>query len=129
MELDVSFPGGLAVHASIGEFTIKTDQPKMSGGDASAPSPFVLFISSIATCAGFFALRFCQERQLDTTGMKLSCKVARNPKDHKLETVSIDLKLPEGFPAKYAKPIVRAMDQCSVKRTILEPPEFEVTTS
>jgi ribosomal protein S12 methylthiotransferase accessory factor len=129
MEMEVNFPGGLAVDATFGNFTISTDQPRMAGGDGSAPSPFALFIGSIATCAGFFALRFCQERALDTEGMKLSCKVNRNPETRRLEDVAIDLKLPEGFPDKYTKPIIRAIDQCAVKRTIQDPPEFSVTTS
>ena len=34
----------------------------------------------------------------------------------------IDSTLPEGFPEKYRG----AMDQCVVKKHILEPPEFEI---
>ena len=41
--------------------------------------------------------------------------------------MSIDLKVPEGFPPKYRKAIIKAMDQCVVKKHILEPPEFEMS--
>lgn len=129
MQMEVSFPGGMAVNANFGDHIIPTDQPTIAGGDGEAPSPFALFVGSIATCAGFFALRFCQERKIDTEGMQLTCKVVRDPGTKKLETVKIDLKLPEGFPEKYSKAIIRTMDQCAVKRAILDPPEFEVVTS
>jgi ribosomal protein S12 methylthiotransferase accessory factor len=42
--------------------------------------------------------------------------------------VSIDIKVPEGFPEKYHKALERAAHQCSVKKTILDPPEFVVQT-
>ena len=58
IEIEVKFPGNLAVEAKIGNHTLLTDQPEKSGGDNTGPSPFELFTSSIATCAGYFALKF-----------------------------------------------------------------------
>ena len=56
MEMKVYFPGGKRVYADYGGFTIETDQPARGGGDDSAPAPFDLFLASIGTCAGIFAL-------------------------------------------------------------------------
>lgn len=126
-KINVSFPGNLVVESKIGDFTIRTDQPAESGGDNSAPSPSELFTASIATCAGFFALRFCRERNIDTSDMSLRMGYDWNAETKRYGTFSIELKLPEGFPDKYRKAIVRAMDQCVVKQHILEAPAFEVT--
>lgn len=125
-EINVTFPGNLRVEANIGDFVIPTDQPVRSGGDNSAPSPFVLFASSIATCAGYFAVKFCRTRDLDTTGMKLSMKYDWDAEQKRYPKMSIELTLPEGFPEKYHSAILRAMDQCVVKQHILQPPEFEI---
>ena len=65
--MEITFPGGLAVEARSDSFVIRSDQPQSNGGDNSAPSPFDLFLASLGNCAGFFALRFCQQRQIDTT--------------------------------------------------------------
>jgi ribosomal protein S12 methylthiotransferase accessory factor len=70
-EKEVSFPGMSRVEPKVGEFIIATDQPEKSGGEGSAPTPFALFASSIATCAGFFAVKFCRTRNIDTGRMKL----------------------------------------------------------
>lgn len=126
MSLEITFPGGLAVEAVCDEFTIRTDQPEPAG-DGSAPSPFDTFLASLGTCAGFFALKFCLEREIDPEGLSLSLHTDKGTGSKKLDTVRIELRLPENFPEKYRKAIVRATDQCSVKRVILDPPEFETT--
>jgi len=124
----VSFPAGVRVDAVCSGRTISTDQPAPLG-TASAPSPFDLFLASIATCAGFYALRFCQERGLSTEGLALSLEPVREPSGKRVATVRIELTLPENFPAKYREAILRAVDQCSVKRHLANPPEFDVRVS
>ncbi len=37
-----------------------TDQGVEHGGGGAAPEPFDLFLASLGTCAGLYALRFCQ---------------------------------------------------------------------
>ncbi len=125
-EIEVSFPGNLKVEAKFGEFVIPTDQPEKSGGDGSAPSPFVLFASSIATCAGYFALKFCRTRKLSTEGMRLSLKYEWDNDMKRYPKMLIQLILPPDFPEKYRSAILRAMDQCVVKQHILRPPAFEM---
>jgi len=124
--MEITFPGGVAVAARHNNFTILTDQPEGSGGRNGAPSPFDLFLASLGTCAGFFALRFCQQRELDTTGLRLTLTTERDEAAHRLTLVRIILDLPPGFPEKYHAAILKATDQCAVKRAIDDPPRFEV---
>lgn len=128
-ELVVTFPGNLRVSAQINDMTIATDQPEKSGGDNSAPSPFTLFTASLATCAGYFALKFCKSRNLDTQGMVLTMKYDWDKEQKKYPHMDLELKLPKGFPDKYRDAIVRAMDQCVVKKHILDPPQIQVKVS
>ena len=122
----VTFPGGVRVDASCGRHVIHTDQPAPLGED-SAVSPFDLMLGSIATCMGFYALRFCQERQLPTGGMGLTLSIERDPEKKRVRTVRVELTAPDGFPEKYESAIIRAMDFCAVKKLIHDPPEFETT--
>jgi ribosomal protein S12 methylthiotransferase accessory factor len=93
-------------------------------GQGSAPTPFQLFLASIASCAGFYALRFCQERQIATAGLAVTMDVARDPL-----VLRLAITTPPEFPGKYREAIVRAVDHCAVKRAIAEGPKFEVTVS
>lgn len=124
--LQVSFPGGQKVDARIGEFTVKTDQPLASGGDNSAPSPFALFLASLANCAGIYALRFCQSKDISTEGLRLEMDGERDSETGLYSKITFQLTLPEGFPSKYEKPIVRAMSQCTVKKHLANPPEIDI---
>lgn len=126
--MEITFPGGVRVNAHYGSFDITTDQPEKNGGENSAPSPFDLFLVSLGTCAGFFALRFCQQRQLSTEGMRLSMSSEFNAETKRLDRVEITLTLPDGFPDKYRSAILRATDQCAVKRALVDPPEIDLVT-
>ncbi|HYV68172.1 MAG TPA: OsmC family protein [Myxococcales bacterium] len=126
--MEIRFPGGLEVEAVHEGFTILTDQPVSQGGSGAAPTPFDLFLASIATCAGLYALKFCQQRNLDTEGLALSLRQVKDADNKRVAVIRIEITLPPGFPEKYREAILRAVDQCKVKRHILEAPVFEVTT-
>jgi len=125
--ITATFPGGAMVTANFGDFEVPTDQGVENGGTGSAPEPYMLFLSSILTCAGFYVQRFCQERKLSTEGMAMTLDIDRGP-ERRLEKIKLAIQLPQGFPEKYQKAVVRAADQCSVKKAITDPPEFEVIT-
>ena len=126
--MEITFPGGVAVNADFDGFTVSTDQPADNGGKNTAPNPFKLFLASIGTCAGFYAVSFCQQREIDTTGMRLTLEVERNSETKRLDQVKILIHLPDGFPDKYTKTLFRVIDQCTVKKAIFDPPELIVET-
>ncbi|HIP53242.1 MAG TPA: osmotically inducible protein OsmC [Chromatiales bacterium] len=124
--VEVMFSGGKRIDAKVGDFTICTDQSPKYGGEGSAPEPFDLFLASIATCAGVFALNFCQSRDLPTEGMRLEMNCERDEKKKLFTRMTLQLTLPEGFPEKYRAGVVRAMELCTVKRHMLDAPEFVI---
>ena len=128
MDMEVYFPGGKRVYADYGGFTIETDQPARGGGDGSAPAPFDLFLASIGTCAGIFALGFMQQRGIDPAGAKLAMSMQRDHQAGLISGISLELTLPPGFPDKYRDAIVNAMNLCSVKKHLHQPPAFAITT-
>jgi putative redox protein len=124
--VEIRFPGGVLVEARHEGFTIPTDQPAKDGGTNTAPSPFDLFLVSLGTCTGYYALRFCQKRNLSTEGLSLTLSTESDEARKRLSKIRIEIRLPEGFPEKYRAAILLAADQCSVKRHLLEPPAFEI---
>lgn len=46
----------------------------------------------------------------------------------RLALVRLEIELPAGFPEKYREAMIRSVDQCAVKRHIVDPPRFEVVT-
>ncbi len=125
-EMKISFPGGLRVDAEYKGFVIKTDQPVYSGGNGSAPAPFDLFLASIATCAGYYVLAFCNKREIPTEKAAVVMRTSRNPETKRIEKISIEIQLSPEFPEKYKKAVIKAVDGCTVKAHILNPPVFKV---
>lgn len=124
--MKVTFPGGLAVDAHCKGHLIHTDQPEKNGGDDTGPAPFDLFLASIATCAGFYALRFCEKRGFPAAELAVTLEPVRDPENKRVATIRIEVHLPQGFPDKYHSAVLRAIDQCAVKRHIVKPPDFDV---
>jgi putative redox protein len=126
-EMTVSFPGGKKVTAHYDGFDIATDQSVDSGGEGTAPEPFDFFLASLATCAGYYVLKFCESRSIPTDGITLHESWERN-EDKKLVRIAIRIQIPPEFPEKYHKALVRATDTCSVKKILADPPEITTET-
>ena len=129
MDMEVYFPGNKRVHARYKGFVVETDQPVDSGGDNSAPAPFDLFLLSIGTCAGYYVLSFLQQRGLSTDGAGVVLRREIDQTGHLPSKISIEIKLPGDFPEKYRDAVVRAAEQCAVKRALDNPPAFETFTT
>ncbi len=128
MDMTVDFPGGVKVDAHFGNYTISTDQPLAGGGEDTAPSPYILFLASLATCSGYYVLSFCKQHQLPTEGIRVIQSMHTDRATGHLDTVGIEIQVPPSFPEKYYDALVRSAEQCKVKKTIENPPVFDVHT-
>ncbi len=128
MDMIIDFPGGARVDAHFGPYTIHTDQPTQAGGDASAPTPFATFLAALGTCAGIYVLGFCQRRGISTDGLRLVQHVETEPDTGMVRMVRLDIELPANFPEQYRAAVIRAAEQCAVKKHLEHPPAFEIRT-
>ncbi len=130
MDITISFPGGSKVNAKINGMVIPTDQPLEEGGEGTAPSPFDYFLASLGTCAGIYTLSFCQQRGIATDGLALTQHmefVDIEGGKRRLTKVVMEITLPPLFPEKYRNAITKAAGLCTVKKVLMDPPEFEIT--
>jgi len=128
MEITVTFPGNKKTGAQVGSHTILTDQSIMAGGNDSAPAPFTLFLTSLVSCAGIYVVYFCEKRGIPLDDIRVIQRDERDPATHRITKITLDVVLPEDFPDKYKKALLHSVDLCAVKKTMLDPPEFEVKT-
>jgi ribosomal protein S12 methylthiotransferase accessory factor len=121
----VRFPGGKRVDAECGAHLIRTDQPAESGGEATAPDPFTLFLASLATCAGYYVLAFCDARKIPVDGVRVELDHEKDAAGA-LATARVRVELPDGFPEKYVDGVRRAAEGCKVHKTLKHPPAVAV---
>ena len=129
MEMIIDFPGGARVDAHFANFTVKTDQPPMGGGENSAPTPFAVFLSSLGTCAGIYVLGFCRQRGISTDGIRIIQRMFSDPMTGLVGKFELEIQVPSDFPEKYRPALIRSANQCAVKRHFEHPPVFEITTT
>ena len=128
MDMIIDFPGGARVDAHFRGHTLPTDQPAGGGGEDSAPMPFEVFLASIGTCAGIYILGFCRQRGIPTDGIRIVQRNHRNPMSGQMEKVDLEIQVPPTFPKQYHSALIRSADLCLVKKTLENPPKFEITT-
>ena len=99
----------------------------MGGGEGGAPSPFVLFLGSMAACAAYYVSDFCATHEIPAGDVRLEQGIERNRESGAVEKVAQTIVVPAGFPEKYEKALCRAASLCSVKKAIASAPEFLIS--
>lgn len=127
--IEITLDSGKVVTAHINGHEIKTDQPKNSGGQNSAPTPFDLFLASIGTCAGIYIKNFCDNRGIDTSKIKIIQEIKFDASNGLPSEIILDIKLPDDFPEKYRDAVINSAELCKVKKTIANNLKFNVITS
>ena len=128
MDMIIDFPGGARVDAHFRGHDILTDQPVKGGGEDSAPMPFDLFLASIGTCVGFYVLKFCQQRDLTLEGIRIIQSHHANRETGLMDKIDIEIEVPPSFPKQYHSALIRSAELCKVKKSLENPPQFEITT-
>jgi putative redox protein len=127
--MEITFDGGKVVSAHTKDHVIKTDQPVSSGGENIYPSPFELFLASIGTCAGIYVKSFCDNRKIPTDKIRIIQSAEYNKETGLPTNIKIDIQLPSDFPMEYKEAVIKVAELCKVKKTIANPPVFEITST
>jgi len=127
MAIEVTFSGNKKVNALVDGYTIMTDQPIKAGGDDTAPTPFNLFLASLATCAGIYIKGFCDQRELQADKIKLTLEYETDPIQKMVSKFIIRIFVPREFPEKYDQAMINTAALCAVKRHLNERIQNEIT--
>jgi putative redox protein len=127
-EIPILLGAGLRVSTKIKGFVIETDQSVREGGEGKAPAPFDLFLASLATCAGFYVLAFCREREIPVEDIAMTMTTEKGEISKRIDKITFTVDLPPSFPEKYKFALVKAIDLCTVKVHMVKAPQFEIIT-
>lgn len=123
MEMEIGFPGGEKVETGFKGTTIAVGS---DNENEPGLEPLDLFFVSLGLCAGKYVMEFCRTRDLAYGETKITLSTQWD-EDKKMHTeVRIHIQLPRGFPEKYKRAVIKAVNLCSVKKHIFTPPTFEV---
>ena len=127
--MEVTFDGGKVITAHLNGHIIKTYQSLKSGGQNSAPATYDLFLASIGTCAGIYVKSFCDQREIPSDNITIIQSVEFDKETRLPANIKLEIQLPPDFPEKYKAAVINYAELCAVKKTINNPPKFEIITS
>ncbi len=92
----------------------------------------IIFLLRSATCAGIYVLKFCEKHNIPSGDISLIQRLEYlKTEDDKsyLDKIVLEIIIPPSFPERYRAPLIKVADQFSVKKTIMNPPKFEIKTT
>jgi len=125
MDVEIRFPGEKRIEAQLKGQSMVTGKEGDDASEGAGIEPLDLFFVSLGLCAGKYVMAFCQSRDIPYKEAKVKMETVWDEKKKLHTNVVLKIQLPVDFPAKYKKAILKAVDLCSVKRHILEPPAFD----
>jgi uncharacterized OsmC-like protein len=122
MEVTVEHLGAVQFAIKAGRHSIVSDQPTENGGFDEGMTPLELLLSSLGSCAGFYAAQYLKKKGLATEGtvVRVFADKAKNPA--RLDNFKIEVDLPAAVDEEHRKGVEEAVHHCSIHNTLQHPP-------
>lgn len=127
MNIRVTFGSGKRVDAQVRGQVVHTDQSVEQGGEGAAPTPFDLFLASLAASAGAQVLAFCQARNISTEDIEILQRHRFDERSKRLSCVDVEIVLPYTFPEEHRAGVAEAAERCDVRKALASAPDVVVS--
>ncbi|TAK09258.1 MAG: OsmC family peroxiredoxin [Candidatus Manganitrophaceae bacterium] len=124
--MTISWTAGVQMAVEVRGHRLIVDQPKEDGGDDQGITPVEMFVASLGACIGYFAVRFCQRRNLPTAGLavKVAWDYAEQP--HRVGSLTVQVSLPPGFPAEMQERLQKVVEGCTIHQSLTHSPPIAI---
>ncbi|MGB0065595.1 MAG: OsmC family protein [Terracidiphilus sp.] len=126
MEVRIHQVDGVKFSIEARAHTVVCDQPQENGGTDSGMTPPEFLLGSLGTCAAFYAAEYLSTRKLATSGVAVSVTAEKLKTPARLGNFQIRVTSPVSLTAEQREGILRSVEHCLVKNTLLNPPQMEV---
>jgi uncharacterized OsmC-like protein len=99
-----------------------SDQPTENGGFDEGMTPLELLLSSLGSCAGFYAAQYLKKKGLATEGTVVRVFADKTTNPARLDNFKIEVDLPAAVDEEHRKGVEEAVHHCSIHNTLQHPP-------
>ena len=123
METNVRYLGGVKFEAECRGHKVVSDQPLELKGDDAGMTPPELLLSSLGTCAAFYAAYYLNLNHLSTEGLsvKVTAEKAKNPP--RLGDFVVQVDVP-GVDGSHRDALQKSVEKCLIHATLLHSPSI-----
>ena len=130
MQVKVQHKEHLRFEAMARGHRILGDQPIENEGEDSGMTPTEWFLASIGGCVGFYAVKYCQSRGLEATGLSVDVSAQKTTDmPVRLDNIQIQVNVPIALDAHHYQGLERAVDACLIHKTLSNPPHTTIQIS
>jgi len=126
MEVLVEHLGAVQFQIKARQHQIASDQPVENGGFDEGMTPPELFLASLGTCAGFYAVQYLKKHNLlrEGTLVRASAEKAKDPA--RLDNFRIEVEVPEDLSDAHRIGMEKAVHHCLIHNTLLHQPKITI---
>lgn len=127
MEIQITQIEGVQFSVKARTHTIVCDQPQENGGADAGMTPPEFLLASLGACAAFYAAEYLRTRNLASGGVSVSVTAEKLKGPARLGNFNIQVNSPVELTPEQREGLMRSVEHCLVKNTLLNPPQIEVT--
>ena len=106
--------------------TIISDQPVEAAGNDTGMTPPELLLASLGSCAAFYAAQYLKIRKLAESGVEVTVHAEKLKQPSRIGNFLIQVACPVPLSEEQKQGMMRAVHQCLVHNTLLNPPEIAI---
>ena len=126
MEVSVEHLGAVQFEIRARQHVIACDQPVESGGFDEGMTPPELLLASLGSCAAFYAAAYLRKHKLSEKGTKVRVTAGKRKEPARLDDFRISIEVPSTIDPKHIEGVERAVHQCLIHNTLLNPPSIAI---
>lgn len=107
--------------------TIVCDQPEENGGSDAGMTPPEFLLASLGACAAFYGAEYLRTRNLASRGVKVSASAEKLKGPARVGNFRIRFDSPAALTSEQQDALMRSIEHCLVKNTLLNPPQIEIS--
>ncbi len=127
LETTVEYLGGVKFEAAARGHRVVCDQPLDNKGTDAGMSPPEFLLTSLGTCAAFYAAEYLRARSLDATGLRVRVTAEKASGPARLASFEIEITVPTLSDEKHREGVLRAAKSCLIHNTLMHAPAIEIT--
>jgi uncharacterized OsmC-like protein len=117
---------GVQLAVEVRNHHLVVDQPAEEGGQDRGMTPTEMFVASLGTCIGYFALRFCQRHKIQTDGLKISMEWDYAEQPHRVGAIRVHASFPMKLEPALKARLQKVLEGCTVHQSLTHPPKITV---
>jgi putative redox protein len=127
MEVHVTQVEGVKFTVQARTHSVTCDQPQDNGGADSGMTPPEFLLASLGACAAFYAAKYLRSRNLAPGGVSVSVAAEKLKCPARIDNFRIRVDSPVCLTAEQREGLMRSVEHCLVKNTLLNSPQIEVS--